>query len=107
MAFLQDDGSILVAAFAGSRKMKEIEANPRVELCFVDGRHWQVRAPGKAELVTDVGVKAALMEHELTPKMWKEYLSGPDDPRFGLIRIVPERFERSKSGEVTYHVLQL
>jgi general stress protein 26 len=105
-AFLQDDLTILVAAFAGSRKMKEIEADPRVELCFVDDSHRQVRVEGEAEVVGDVAVKAGVMESELTPAMWKKYLNGPDDPLFGLLRVRPTRFEWNVSGEVTYRTVE-
>lgn len=104
-AFARDDGSIWIAAFSGSRKMAEIEANPCVELCFVDGRHWHVRVRGRAIIESDIEVKAALMDDELTPEMWRTHLSGPEDPRFGLIRVAPELFEWNRSGEVTYRTV--
>ena len=101
-AFLQDDMTILIAAFAKSRKMAELARNPNVELCYVDGGHNQVRVSGTAEVIDDVAVKRDVMENNLPREMWEKFFSGPEDPNFGLVRIVPERFEWNSSGEVGY-----
>src|SRR6184192_4961877 len=48
-----DGFTVYVANLRGYHKTAEIAANPRVELCYLDDRHDQVRITGVAEIVTD------------------------------------------------------
>src|SRR4051812_41992063 len=48
-----DRFTAFVANLMSHNKTREIAANPRIELCFVDARHDQVRITGVAEVVTD------------------------------------------------------
>ncbi|MCZ6793577.1 MAG: pyridoxamine 5'-phosphate oxidase family protein [Planctomycetota bacterium] len=103
-AFLQDDFSILVPSHRATRKIEEIERNPRVEICFVDAEHWQVRVAGVAQVVDDLAVKKRLMETTLDPKLWRGFFpDGEQDERFVLYRIVPGSFEWMKEWELEYH----
>src|SRR3954449_11346413 len=45
--------TIFVANLRGYHKTEEIAANPKVELCYLDEHHDQVRITGAAEVVTD------------------------------------------------------
>ena len=69
-AFLQDDLSLLIPSHSETRKIAELRANPKVEVCFVDAEHWQVRVAGTAEEVKDAAVKKELMETTLSPQLW-------------------------------------
>src|SRR5436305_9907742 len=54
---VRTDGFIVyVANLRRYSKTVEIEANPNVELCYLDDRHDQVRISGLAEVVTDPAV---------------------------------------------------
>ena len=54
IAPVKTDGfTVYVANLRTYGKTAEIEANPRVELCYLDGHHDQVRITGLAEVVTD------------------------------------------------------
>src|SRR5213593_4065145 len=44
---------VYVANLRGYHKTEEIAANPRVELCYLDEHHDQVRLTGVAEVVTE------------------------------------------------------
>src|ERR1700737_4300217 len=48
-----DGFTVYVANLRGYHKTQEIVANPRVELCYLDDHHDQVRITGVAEIVTD------------------------------------------------------
>src|SRR5215813_9357160 len=48
-----DGFTVYVANLRGYHKTGEIEANPRVELGYLDAHHDQVRITGVAEVVTD------------------------------------------------------
>ena len=102
-AFLEDDLSILVPSHTATRKVAEIENNSHVEICFVDGEHWQVRVAGNAYVETDRDIKTRLMETTLSPKLWHGFFpDGPDDEKFVLYRIQPESFEWMKEWELSY-----
>src|SRR5580704_4221824 len=48
-----DGFTIYVANLRSYRKTREIAGNPKVELCYLDERHDQVRITGVAEVLTD------------------------------------------------------
>src|SRR5256885_11121275 len=48
-----DGFTVYVANLRLYHKTIEIEANPKVELCYMDAGHNQVRLSGVAEIVTD------------------------------------------------------
>src|SRR5881227_2640791 len=48
-----DGFTVYVANLRSYHKTAEIAANPRVELCYLDGGHNQVRITGTAEVLTD------------------------------------------------------
>src|SRR3954467_4672307 len=48
-----DHFTVYVANLRGYHKTAEIEANPKVELCYLDDHHDQVRLTGVAAVVTD------------------------------------------------------
>jgi len=64
----RDGGSFWLAASRGSRKVKEISADPKVTLVFADGQRFNYAAVrGEAELITDPERKEELWEEE-----WRE-----------------------------------
>src|SRR5713226_1197194 len=48
-----DGFTVYVANLRMYHKTQEIQANPKVELCYLDDRHNQVRITGTAEVVTE------------------------------------------------------
>src|SRR5881409_3867694 len=51
-----DGFTIYVANLRSYHKTAEIAANPKVELCYLDDQHDQVRLTGVAERVTDAAL---------------------------------------------------
>ena len=53
-----DGFTVYVANLRGYHKTREIAANPKVELCYLDDHHNQVRITGVAEVVNDTNALA-------------------------------------------------
>ncbi len=95
---------VWVASFRSSGKTAEIEANPRVELCYLDPEHDQVRITAAAETVTDLSVKQALFEDN---PLLRSFLGSPDNPQFVLYRLMPRRVRFMREWALEYHEVQL
>src|SRR3954467_15288157 len=63
--------TVFVANLRGYHKTEEIAANPKVELCYLDEHHDQVRITGTAEVVAD---EALLQEIWDTNPLLRQYL---------------------------------
>src|ERR671934_91433 len=83
-----DGFTVYVANLRGYHKTAEIEANPKVELCYLDDRHDQVRITGVAEVVTD---RPLLQEIWDANPLLRNYLGSLDNPELIVYRIRPER----------------
>lgn len=92
------EGQILwFATTAGSPKVGQLRANPHVEVQFQvappDFVHVVVR--GTATVIEDPAEKKRVwdvLDYDLSA-FWPR---GPEDPGYGLVRVVPERVEHSK-----------
>ncbi len=78
--------TVFVANLRSYRKTIEIAANPKVELCYLDDGHNQVRITGIARVMTD---------HEVLQQIWdtnpllRQYLGTVDNPELIIYRIDP------------------
>ncbi len=96
--------TIYVANLRNYHKTAEIAANPRVELCYMDPTHDQVRITGVAEVVTD----RALLE-----SIWKEnpllghYLGSIDNPALLIYRIRPVQVRFMREWALDYIEVQI
>src|SRR4051794_6365795 len=100
IAPVKTDGFIVyVANLRSYGKTAEIEGNPRVELCYLDGHHDQVRITGTAEVVTDQATREEVWNSN--PHM-RKYLISVDNPDFILYRIIPSRVRFMKEWALTY-----
>lgn len=93
-------GASPVANLRGYHKTAELAANPRVELCYLDGGHDQVRITGRAEVVTD---RALLGEIWAANPLLRHYLGSIDNPELIVYRIVPERVRFMREWALEYH----
>src|SRR5689334_16230278 len=78
--------TVFIANLRSYHKTIEIEANPKVELCYLDDHHDQVRITGVAEVVTD---GAVLQEIWDTNPLLRQYLGEITNPQLILYRIRP------------------
>ena len=94
-----DGFTIYVANLRSYGKTKDIEANPRVELCYMDSHHNQVRITGVAETLED---------RELLEDIWdsnpllRNYLGSIDNPELIVYRIVPNRVSYMQEWALKY-----
>lgn len=95
-----DGFTVYVANLKNYGKTADIAANPKVELCYMNDDHNQVRITGKAEVVTD---RALLEEIWRTNRLLKHYLGSIDNPDLIIYRIVPQRVRFMQEWALTYH----
>lgn len=95
-----DGFTVYVANLRSYHKTVEIEANPRVELCYLDEHHDQVRITGRAEVVTDRDLLQSIWDSN---PLLRQYLGSIDNPQFLLYRIRPDRVRYMKEWALDYH----
>ena len=92
--------TVFVANLRRYGKTAEIAANPKVELCYTDDEHNQVRITAVAEVLEDA---------ELLAEIWagnpllRAYLRTPDNPELIVYRIDPGRVRFMKEWALDYH----
>src|SRR6266851_4734202 len=81
-----DGFTIYVANLRSYHKTAEIAANPKVELCYLDPHHNQVRITGRASILTD---RNLLQEIWNGNPLLRQYLGSMDNPDLIVYRIDP------------------
>jgi uncharacterized pyridoxamine 5'-phosphate oxidase family protein len=99
-----DAFTVYVANLRSYHKTVELQANPKVELCYLDARHDQVRITGRAETVTDPRL---LEEIWNANPLLRQYLGRIDNPEFLLYRVVPQRVRFMREWALEYHEVPL
>lgn len=94
-----DGFTIYVANLRRYGKTGEIAANPKVELCYCDADHHQVRITGVAEILTDA---ATIADIWATNPLLRAYLGTPDNPELIIYRIVPHRVRYMREWALEY-----
>jgi general stress protein 26 len=98
------DFMVYVASLRSSHKTGELEHNGKVELCYLNEGHDQVRITGVAELVTEPSV---LQDVWNTNPLLRAFLGTIDNPEFLLYRIVPHRVRFMRQWAIEYHEVQV
>lgn len=96
--------TIWVANLRSYHKTGEIAANPKVELCYLDADHHQVRITGIAVIEDDSELLAAIWERN---PLLKSYLGTPDNPELLIYRIEPNQVRFMKEWALEYHEVPL
>jgi len=99
-----DGFSVYVANLRMYHKTVEIQANPKVELCYLDDHHDQVRITGVAEVVTD---RAILQEIWDANPLLRQYLGSLDNPALIVYCVRPTRVRFMKEWALDYHEVSL
>jgi general stress protein 26 len=99
-----DGFTVYVANLRAYGKTREIEANPRVELCYLDPHHDQVRITGLADVVAD---RAVLQEIWDANPLLRQYLGSLDNPELIVYRVRPSRVRYMKEWALDYHEVPL
>ncbi len=96
--------TIYVANLRSYGKTREIAANPKVELCYLDEHHDQVRITGLAEVLSD---EVLLREIWDSNPLLRRYLGSPKNPALIIYRIRPERVRLMREWALEYHEVPL
>jgi len=98
---VRTDGFVVyVANLRFYHKTGEIAANPRVELCYLDDEHNQLRITGEADVVTD---RPLLQEIWDANALMRQYLGSLDNPQLIVYRIRPTRVRYMREWALEYH----
>lgn len=99
-----DGFEVYVANLRAYHKTQEIAVNPKVELCYLDGDHNQVRITGVATVVED---RRLLDEIWSTNPLLRQYLGTPDNPELIVYRISPRQVRYMREWALEYHDVPL
>ncbi len=102
---VRTDGFVVfVANLRAYHKTVEIAANPKVELCYLDEHHDQVRITGVATIETDQAVIQQIWDSN---PLLRQYLRSVDNPDFLLYRIDPNHVRFMREWALEYHDVPL
>lgn len=102
---VKTDGFVVyVANMRFYHKTGEIAADPKVELCYMDDQHNQVRITGVAEVVTE---RRLLQEIWDANPLMRQYLGSLDNPQLIVYRIVPTQVRYMREWALEYHEVPL
>jgi general stress protein 26 len=96
--------TVYIANLRLYHKTEEIAANNRVELCYLDAGHNQVRITGLAEVVSD---------RQLLEEIWHEnpllrqYLGDIDNPQLIVYCVKPVRIRYMQEWALNYYDVPL
>ena len=99
-----DGFTVYVANLRLYHKTSEIAANPKVELCYLDDGHNQVRLTGLAEIVTE---RPLLQEIWDANSLMRQFLGSLDNPQLIVYRIRPTRVRYMQEWALEYHEVPL
>ena len=95
-----DGFTVYVASLKRYHKTLEIEANPNVELCYLDEEHSQVRITAHAAVLIDSALKQEIWDGNA---LLRQYLGAPDDPELIIYRLVPRRVRYMREWALQYY----
>ena len=95
-----DGFTVYVANLKAYHKTQEIAANPKVELCYMDSKHDQVRITGVAEVLRKRDELQAIWDGN---PLLRQYLGTIDNPMLIVYRIVPRQVRFMREWALEYH----
>ncbi|MCA9271128.1 MAG: pyridoxamine 5'-phosphate oxidase family protein [Planctomycetales bacterium] len=95
-----DGFTVYVANLRSYAKTEQIAANPKVELCYLDGDHNQVRITAVAEIVSD---RALLEEIWAANPLMRQYLGSIDNPELIVYRMTPQQVRYMQEWALEYY----
>ncbi|MBL9179260.1 MAG: pyridoxamine 5'-phosphate oxidase family protein [Verrucomicrobiaceae bacterium] len=94
-----DGFTVYIANLRRYGKTRELELNPKAELCYTDDDHHQVRITAHAEVVTD---RVLLEEIWAANPLLRAFLGTIDNPELVIYRFVPERVRYMREWALEY-----
>jgi general stress protein 26 len=96
--------TVFVANLRGYGKTSQIERNPKVELCYLDPSHDQVRITGEAEILDDPELLEVIWQNN---PLLRRYLGQIDNPALLIYQIRPTRVRFMREWAMEYHEIPL
>jgi general stress protein 26 len=94
-----DGFTVYIANLRHYHKTEELNANPKVELCYLSADHDQVRITGGVEIVADRGLLQTIWDAN---PLLRSYLGSIDNPDLIIYRIVPNRVRFMREWSLDY-----
>lgn len=91
--------TVYVANLRPYHKTQEIAANPKVELCYVDDAHNQVRITGTAEVLTERPLLESIWNEN---PLMRQFLGSLENPLLLIYRITPNRVRYMQEWALEY-----
>jgi general stress protein 26 len=92
--------TVFVANLRAYGKTNQIAVNPKVELCYLDEAHDQVRITGSAEILADPDLLEIIWRDN---PLLRRYLGQSDNPSLIIYRIRPTRIRFMREWALEYH----
>ena len=99
-----DGFTVYVANLRSYHKTGEIAVNPKVELCYLDRDHNQVRITGVASILEDPQLLGEIWESN---PLLRNYLGTIDNPELIVYRIDPTQVRYMREWALEYHDVPL
>jgi len=99
-----DGFTVYIANLRGYHKTREIAVNPKVELCYLDTNHHQVRITGVASVEKD---RKLLQEIWDATPLLRNYLGSIDNPDLIVYRVDPKNVKYMREWALDYHEVPL
>jgi uncharacterized pyridoxamine 5'-phosphate oxidase family protein len=95
---------VYIANLRAYGKTNQIALNPKVELCYLDAAHDQVRITGVAEILADPVLLELIWRDN---PLLRRYLGQPDNPALIIYRVRPTRIRFMREWALNYHDIPL
>ena len=92
--------TVYIANLRAYHKTQEIAINPKVELCYLDKNHHQVRITGVACIEQDRGLLQQIWDENT---LLRNYLGSIDNPNLIVYRVDPQRVRYMREWALEYH----
>ena len=96
--------TVYVANLRSYQKTIQIEANPKVELCYLDDSHDQVRITGVAKIVASTDLLNEIWDSN---PLLRSYLGDINDPQLIVYQIDPVQVMFMREWSLEYHQVDL
>ena len=104
---VEDDMSIWVTTRSTSRKVKQLQKNPKICLAFVEPPEGDKAATviGEALIIPDTDKKKRVWN--LAPfDLYEHFPDGPTSSDFCLLKIIPKKIEWRDSGTAQWNIYE-
>lgn len=99
-----DGFTVYIANLRQYSKTKELAENPKVEICYLDSGHDQVRITGQVEIVDDQSLLQEIWDEN---PLLKHYLGKPDNPDLIIYKVIPDQVRFMREWALEYYDIEL